>query len=104
LTRIKAPASCRAILRVSAHQTDGRNEADDEIKRDVEDALRSNTEIDDSDIAVKVENAVVTLTGFVHEYSQTWLAEDAVKRVPGVLGIANDIESAIPRHGPETGS
>ena len=39
--------------------------SDEEIKRDVEDELRWDPDIDATDIAVAVKNGVVTLTGFV---------------------------------------
>ena len=39
--------------------------ADNEVRRDVEAELRWSPELDDKDIAVKVSDGVVTLTGFV---------------------------------------
>src|ERR1700730_13288610 len=65
---------------------------DSEIKRDVEDEIRWNPDIDATDIAVTVKSAVVTLTGFVHSYSDKLQAEADAKRVAGVAGVANDIE------------
>jgi osmotically-inducible protein OsmY len=49
-------------------------------------------EITSTDIAVAVEDAVVTLTGFVHSYAEKLAAERAAKRIYGVKGVANDIE------------
>lgn len=66
--------------------------ADTDIKRDVEAELRFRPDLDERDIAVKVDNAVVTLTGFTHTLLDRQRAEEAVKRVAGVAGIANDIE------------
>lgn len=66
------------------------------IKRDVEDELRWDPDIDATDIAVSVKNGVVTLTGYVRSYSQKLAAEDDAKRVAGVVGIANDIEVRLP--------
>jgi len=65
---------------------------DSEIKTDVDAELRWNPEIDETDIATKVNKGVVTLTGFVHTYYQKHRAEAAVKQVAGVTGVANDIE------------
>lgn len=65
---------------------------DTEIKRDVEAELRWDPEIDDTDIAVKTTNAVVTLTGFVSSYAQKYHAASTAKRVVGVTALANDIE------------
>ena len=69
---------------------------DIDIKRDVEEELRLNPDIDATDIAVAVKNGVVTLSGFVRSYSQRWEAERTVKRVNGVTGVANDIEVRLP--------
>ena len=66
--------------------------SDTDIKRDVEAELRFRPDIDERDIAIKVTNAVVALTGFTRTYLDKQRAEDAVKRVFGVAGVANDIE------------
>ncbi len=60
---------------------------DTEIKRDVQDELRWDTDIDATDIGVAVHNGVVTLTGFVCSY---------VRNAKRVVGIANDIELRLP--------
>ena len=66
--------------------------SDSDIKRDVEAELQSDPSIDATDIAVAVKNGVVTLTGFVRNYSEKLGAEAAAKRVAGVVGLANDLE------------
>ena len=70
--------------------------SDSQIKRDVEDELKWEPEVDDADIGVAVHNGVVTLSGFVHQYYQKSVAERAVKRVAGVVGVANDLEVRVP--------
>jgi osmotically-inducible protein OsmY len=70
--------------------------SDEDIKRDVEDELRWDPDIDPTDIAVAVKNGVVTLTGFVRSYRQKRQAEADAKRVSGVVGLANDIEVRLP--------
>jgi osmotically-inducible protein OsmY len=70
--------------------------SDDDIKRDVEQELRADPDINASDIAVAVNDGVVTLGGFVRSYMQKWQAERDVKRVAGVRGVANDIEVRLP--------
>jgi osmotically-inducible protein OsmY len=70
--------------------------SDIDIKRDVEDELRSDPEIDAIDIGVAVKNGVVTLSGFVRSYSEKLEAERTAKRVAGVAGVANDIEVRLP--------
>jgi osmotically-inducible protein OsmY len=66
--------------------------SDQEIKKDVEDELRWDPDIDPTDIAVSVKDGVVTLAGFVHSYLQKFEAEKDAKRVAGVVGVANDLE------------
>jgi osmotically-inducible protein OsmY len=69
---------------------------DSDIKRDVEDELSWDPDIDATDIGVAVRNGVVTLTGFVRSYAQRTEAERDAKRVAGVVGVANDIEVRLP--------
>src|SRR5690242_1486750 len=69
---------------------------DSEIKKDIEDELRSDSRIDPSDIAISVREGVVTLAGFVRSYRQRRLAEAAAKRVSGVTALVNDIEVRLP--------
>src|SRR6201995_5115646 len=69
---------------------------DSDIKRDVEDELRWDPNLDATDIAVTVKNGVVTLAGFTRSYSDKLEAESAAKRFAGVLGVANDIEVRLP--------
>jgi len=65
--------------------------SDSDIKQNVEAELRWTPDVDETDIAVKVNEGTVTLSGFVHDYHQKYLAETAVKRITGVTGVANDI-------------
>lgn len=67
------------------------------IKRDVEDELRGDPEIDIQDIiGVSVKDGIVTLTGFVRRFDDRLEAEAAAKRVAGVIGVVNDLELRIP--------
>jgi osmotically-inducible protein OsmY len=72
---------------------------DDEIKRDVEEELRLDPEVDDKYMAVDVNAGAVALTGFVSGYSDKFHAEQDAKRVAGVIAVANDIEVRVPSHG-----
>lgn len=65
---------------------------DSDIKKDVEAELRWSPELNETDIAVKVTNGELTLSGYVHHYFEKYQAEIAVKRVKGVVAVANDIE------------
>lgn len=70
--------------------------SDEELRRDVEAELKWDPDIDAKDIAVAVNDGVVTLAGFVRSYSQRWQAERDVKRVSGVRAVANDLEVRLP--------
>ncbi len=70
--------------------------SDSDIKRDVEDELRWDPDVDATDMAVSVKDGVVTLAGFARSYNDKLEAEAAAKRVAGVIGLANDIEVRLP--------
>jgi len=66
--------------------------SDIDIKRDVETELRWSPQFDETDMAVKVQDGVVMLSGFARNYYDKYEAESAVKRVKGVAGVANDLQ------------
>jgi osmotically-inducible protein OsmY len=70
--------------------------SDHDIRRDVEDELRWDPDLDPTDIAVAVNSGVVTLAGFVRSYMQKYQAETAAKRVAGGVGVVNDLEVRLP--------
>jgi osmotically-inducible protein OsmY len=70
--------------------------SDSEIERDVRDELKWDPDLDADDIAISVKDGVVTLAGFTKSYTDRWEAEAAVKRVAGVLAVANDIKVRLP--------
>jgi osmotically-inducible protein OsmY len=65
---------------------------DNELRRDVERELQWDPSVNAGDIGVAAKSGVVTLTGQVANYFGKWRAEQIVKRVAGVAGLANDIE------------
>lgn len=65
---------------------------DADITRDIEAELRWAPDVDETDIAVKVNNGVVALSGVVQSIADKYQAETAVKRIAGVAGVANDLE------------
>ena len=65
---------------------------DPEIARDVIHELESHVSIPSDKIKVTVKNGWVTLEGTVDWQYQKTLAESAVKKLRGVLGIFNNIE------------
>jgi len=93
-------ANCDMERRLAV-PTDYRNgvssmRSDSDIRRDVEGELRWDPDIDATDIAVTVNNGVVTLAGFVRSFMQKYQAEADAKRVAGVVAVANDIEIRLP--------
>jgi osmotically-inducible protein OsmY len=65
---------------------------DRDIQRNVESELFACPDVDETDIAVKVTNGTVTLSGYARSCVDKYGAEDAVKRVRGVSAVANDIQ------------
>src|SRR5258706_8598629 len=70
--------------------------ADEDIRRDVENELRWDSDIDSSDIGVALRDGAVTLSGFVRSYRQRRRAGEDATRVRGVKGVANDLEVRLP--------
>jgi osmotically-inducible protein OsmY len=66
--------------------------ADANIKRDVEAELKWDPQIDETDIAVKVNGGAVALSGYARNYFEKHQAEQTAKRVAGVAAVANDIQ------------
>ncbi|AFL88447.1 putative periplasmic or secreted lipoprotein [Terriglobus roseus DSM 18391] len=69
---------------------------DQRIQDDVMQQITWQPEIHSKDISVKVQDANVMLTGFVHGYLEKLAAERAAKTVFGVVSVANDIEVKPP--------
>src|SRR5689334_14256942 len=67
---------------------------DQDIERSIRSRLRTLPRIDESHIGIQVEDAIVTLTGFVGSLRERVEAECAAQRVASVLGIANEIQVA----------
>jgi osmotically-inducible protein OsmY len=63
-----------------------------DLRRTVLDELEWEPSINAFEIAVTVHDGVVTLTGSAESYAEKLKAEQVVKRVRGVRGVANDIE------------
>jgi osmotically-inducible protein OsmY len=75
--------------------------SDADIRKAVEAELKWTPDVDETDIAVKVKDGQVTLTGFVADYFGKYQAEIATKRIMGVSAVANDIQ-VRPYAGPPT--
>jgi hypothetical protein len=64
-----------------------RRRPDDEVRKDVEDALFYDTWVDAEAITVEVKEGVVTLTGELPDYHEVRYATDDVWDVDGVRGV-----------------
>jgi hypothetical protein len=67
----------------------GYQRSDERIKEDVSEALYKNPNVDASDVEVKVESGIVTLSGTIEDRQMKRLAEDVAARVSGVLNVMN---------------
>jgi osmotically-inducible protein OsmY len=65
----------------------GNAKTDLQLKRDIEEELRWDPKINEAQIAVGVDEGVVTLRGTVDAYPGKWAAEAACKRVRGVRTV-----------------
>ena len=66
--------------------------SDTDIKMDIDAELKWSPDVDETDIATKVHDGAVTLSGFARNLHEKHLAELAVKRVAGVAAVANDLQ------------
>jgi osmotically-inducible protein OsmY len=73
--------------------------SDEDARKDVESELRWDPDVDATDVVVTVRDGVVTLAGFVCSFSEKWEAESAAKRVAGVRGVTNGLETRLPAIG-----
>lgn len=69
---------------------------DKQLRLDIIDELDWEPSVDSKNIAVAVQNGVVTLTGHVPNFAQKVTAENTVKRVHGVRAIAQELEVRPP--------
>jgi osmotically-inducible protein OsmY len=72
------------------------NTATLELQERVIEELAFDPRVSSDDIAVSVREGVVTLRGTVSSLNEKWNAEDAVKRVSGVRGIADELIVDLP--------
>jgi osmotically-inducible protein OsmY len=65
---------------------------DNQLQHDVMAELQWEPRVDHANIGVAAKDGVVTLSGFVSNYSAKIAAEKAARRVKGVRGLAEEIE------------
>jgi osmotically-inducible protein OsmY len=69
----------------------GYRRADERIQEEINEELTRHSDIDASEIEVKVSNGEVTLTGTVDHRDAKRMAEDCAERVSGVTDVQNQI-------------
>jgi osmotically-inducible protein OsmY len=67
-------------------------QTDTQLHDAVQRQLDGDPEINARDIGLMASDSVITLTGFVNSYAEKLAAEQTVKRVRGVRGVADDLE------------
>ena len=72
------------------------DKTDTEIKTDVLSELQYDPSLKVTEIGVLVTDGIVTLNGYATSFDEKLAAVHAVKRVAGVVAIADDIELHIP--------
>lgn len=73
------------------HRLRTRHRPDDEVKKDVEDALFYDTWVDAEAITVQVKDGVVTLRGELPDYHEVRYATDDTWDVDGVRGVHSEL-------------
>jgi osmotically-inducible protein OsmY len=73
---------------------------DRQLHEDVLNELAFEPRVDHRDIAIAVRDGIVTLRGTVPSLAHKWAAEEAVKRVDGVRGIAQELQLGGPALAP----
>lgn len=69
---------------------------DAELQRDVERAIQWEPQLHLAEIAVTVDEGIVSLAGYVDSYAKKLEAENAAKRVHGVRALIENIEVQFP--------
>ena len=69
---------------------------DTQIHHDVLEELKWDSRVDETEVGVQVAGGVVTLTGTVPSWAKRLAAQEAARRVFGVLDVANDIAVKVP--------
>ena len=70
--------------------------SDEQIKQEVLGELRWDSRVKETEVGVTVNEGVVTLTGTVDNYAKKIAAQEAARRVVGVLDLANDLRVKLP--------
>jgi osmotically-inducible protein OsmY len=69
---------------------------DIQLKEHVVEELIWDPAVDAAEIGVQIKDSVVTLTGHLNSHAAKYAAEEAVRRVPGVRGLAVEVDVRLP--------
>jgi osmotically-inducible protein OsmY len=69
---------------------------DRQIHHDVLEELKWDSRVDETEVGVQVDLGIVTLTGTVSSWAKRVAAQEAARRVIGVLDVANDVKVKLP--------
>lgn len=70
--------------------------SDTQIHHDVLEELKWDSRVDETEVGLQVAGGVVTLTGMVTSWAKRMAAQEAARRVIGVLDVANDLKVKVP--------
>jgi osmotically-inducible protein OsmY len=70
--------------------------SDTQIHHDVLEELKWDSRVDETEVGVQVDGGVVTLTGTVTSWAKRSAAQEATRRVIGVLDVADDLKVKVP--------
>jgi len=73
-------------------QTGGSMKSDAKLRDDITAELEWDPSFDSRNIGVAVKNGIVTLSGHVESFAQSWEAQRAAQNVAGVIAVANEIQ------------
>jgi osmotically-inducible protein OsmY len=76
--------------------TPGIKKTDTQVHHDVLEELKWDSRVDETEVGVQVDTGVITLTGTVSSWAKRMAAQEAARRVIGVLDVANDIKVKVP--------
>ncbi|HMS85274.1 MAG TPA: BON domain-containing protein [Nitrospira sp.] len=71
-------------------------DTDRDLEKAVLEELAWEPAVKADNLTVGVRDAVVTLAGFVASFPEKWAAEEAIKRIGGVKGLANELRVQLP--------
>jgi osmotically-inducible protein OsmY len=68
---------------------------DERIRKNLNNRLAEDTDLDASDIEIRVDNRMVTLRGSVDSLWDKRRAEDIAKAIPGVRSVNNKLRASM---------